>query len=256
MRNILCLLAFLTIRAAAQPITACGTTITIPGSYYLTGNLTCTGTSNGITVAADNVTIDLNGFALTGPGLRFGVTNQDSSGSCAFVPKYLKVTNGRISNWLTGIRLCAPTNAPAQLSRASIRSLTISGNGSGVSLVNQIGAVVYQNVIESNNLPAAAPYGVHILKGSLNSVSSNTIRFNNVVGVLLTLGTEQNVSNNTLQNNGAHGIRVQGASDLNKIRSNQVFGHTTWDLADENPACGTNTWSGNAYGTRSQSCIN
>src|ERR1700733_13714764 len=39
-------------------------TISAPGSYYLTANLTVTGTGNGIVVTADNVTIDLNGFAM------------------------------------------------------------------------------------------------------------------------------------------------------------------------------------------------
>ena len=40
-------------------------TINASGYYYLTGNLTYTG-GDGITVDADNVTIDLMGFVLTG----------------------------------------------------------------------------------------------------------------------------------------------------------------------------------------------
>jgi hypothetical protein len=39
--------------------------ITQPGSYYLTGNLVTGGSRNGIQIAADNVTIDLNGFTLS-----------------------------------------------------------------------------------------------------------------------------------------------------------------------------------------------
>src|SRR5260221_12833185 len=38
------------------------------GSYYLTGNVTIAITDHGIAVTGSNVTIDLNGFSLTGPG--------------------------------------------------------------------------------------------------------------------------------------------------------------------------------------------
>src|SRR4051795_11624319 len=40
--------------------------IDLPGSYYLTGNVTGQSGKNGIFVAASNVTIDLNGFTLAG----------------------------------------------------------------------------------------------------------------------------------------------------------------------------------------------
>src|SRR4051794_15270642 len=43
--------------------------ITNAGSYYLATNLTGSAGTNGITVIADNVSIDLNGFSLIGkPG--------------------------------------------------------------------------------------------------------------------------------------------------------------------------------------------
>src|SRR3712207_5840058 len=47
------------------PISALPITITQPGSYYLTGNLTG---ADGIRVSASNVTIDLNGFTIQGTG--------------------------------------------------------------------------------------------------------------------------------------------------------------------------------------------
>ena len=49
------------------PISAVPATITASGSYYLTTNLTCTlcgGGTNGITITANDVTLDLMGFAL------------------------------------------------------------------------------------------------------------------------------------------------------------------------------------------------
>ena len=40
--------------------------ISQPGSYYLTGNINGSGGKNGISIQADGVTLDLNGFALIG----------------------------------------------------------------------------------------------------------------------------------------------------------------------------------------------
>ncbi len=41
--------------------------ITLPGSYKLSGNLVVGGNMHGIDIQADNVTLDLNGFSITGP---------------------------------------------------------------------------------------------------------------------------------------------------------------------------------------------
>src|SRR5215472_5508177 len=41
-------------------------TITQPGSYILTGNIVVS-LGGGIEIASDNVTIDLNGFTISGP---------------------------------------------------------------------------------------------------------------------------------------------------------------------------------------------
>lgn len=50
-------------------------TINQCGSYFLTGCLTGTAGQSGITIAADDVTLDLNGFALVGvPGSLDGIT--------------------------------------------------------------------------------------------------------------------------------------------------------------------------------------
>ncbi len=64
------------------------------GSYYLVGNLTLASTdTHAITINADNVTIDLCGFTITGPGKSAG-----SSGCCieGMGQKYIKIKNGTI----------------------------------------------------------------------------------------------------------------------------------------------------------------
>ncbi|MFL5238691.1 MAG: right-handed parallel beta-helix repeat-containing protein [Rhizomicrobium sp.] len=49
--------------------------INAPGSYYVTGNITGVSGKNGILINAGNVSIDLNGFTLTGCGLAGITTN-------------------------------------------------------------------------------------------------------------------------------------------------------------------------------------
>lgn len=75
------------------PITALPYNITQPGSYYLTGNLTCLAGWSGINIISNNVTIDLNGFMLEGNG-GTGVTAIYCGGR-----NNVTVRNGSILNW-------------------------------------------------------------------------------------------------------------------------------------------------------------
>ncbi|MGZ5022930.1 MAG: hypothetical protein ACXWAX_10115, partial [Chthoniobacterales bacterium] len=50
------------------PISSLPFTISTAGSYYVTANLTGVVGQHGITINADNVTLDLGGFELIGPG--------------------------------------------------------------------------------------------------------------------------------------------------------------------------------------------
>src|SRR6187455_2346726 len=69
-----------------------GFTISVPGSYYLTGDLTVA-TGNGIQVNASNVEIDLHGFVITGPGMGAGTGTIGISGATA---SNVNVRNGKI----------------------------------------------------------------------------------------------------------------------------------------------------------------
>jgi parallel beta-helix repeat protein len=75
-------------------------TISAPGSYYLTGNVTAI---SGIAITANDVTIDLNGFTLEGTGGGSGI--QGSS------LRNITIRNGTVRDWGTsGIELTATAN--------------------------------------------------------------------------------------------------------------------------------------------------
>jgi hypothetical protein len=77
------------------PISSVPYIINDSGSYYLTTNLTGVASQYGIAVLADNVTIDLNGFTLSGVDSSF-------TGIGFFGQKNLCVRNGVIRAWPQG----------------------------------------------------------------------------------------------------------------------------------------------------------
>lgn len=75
------------------PISALPFTIGQSGSYYLTGNLTGVSGSNGITILAGDVTLDLKGFRLVGTaGALDGI---NATGAI----KNVVIRNGTITSW-------------------------------------------------------------------------------------------------------------------------------------------------------------
>jgi hypothetical protein len=91
-----------------RPIESLPFTINQPGSYYLTGNLNGAG-GNGITIIANNVTLDLMGFALVGgPGTTDGV-------NVSVNVTNITIRNGSISRW-GGMGVDADTAFNSQIS--------------------------------------------------------------------------------------------------------------------------------------------
>jgi parallel beta-helix repeat protein len=68
-------------------------TISAPGSYYLTTNLTGTAANNGITISSDDVTLDLMGFTLRGVPSSLEGINVSS------VIRNLTIRNGIVREW-------------------------------------------------------------------------------------------------------------------------------------------------------------
>jgi parallel beta-helix repeat protein len=86
------------------------TTITASGSYVLKKSLTHVGTC--IVVAADFVTLDLDGQTLQGNGTGSGISDG------GFVQQGTVVRNGTVTNFATGIDLFASTGSVIERVRA------------------------------------------------------------------------------------------------------------------------------------------
>ncbi len=109
--------------------TASAFTITQPGSYYLTTNVIGVSGKNGIGIATDDVTLDLNGFAL------LGVTNSRRGVAVMAPCTNICVRNGTIRGWgMLGMSMLSGRGC-------SYRDLQFASNAGGLeagpgSLVN------------------------------------------------------------------------------------------------------------------------
>jgi len=183
-------------------------TITNAGSYVLTENLTATSGVTAITVATNDVTLDLNGFAIQGTaGSLHGV---DVSGSMMNIV----VANGFIRGLgQQGINAASASNVV-------VRGLEIARNGGDGARVGQGFLIVrssfYDNgqdglsasagvgTIDECNVRANGRYGINA--GDHTLVSDSTCRENANTGVRVGLGSA--VIRTALRDNRGNGIET------------------------------------------------
>lgn len=187
-----------------------------------------------------------------------------------------------------GIQLLGTAAAgPAPALRNLVRENVVRRNGcSGINLL----ARVQDSLVERNVVSENAGAGVFVqAMGAFNTSLMNTLRQNSIFGNggdgVVDTGLRNTIAGNAVRANGGNGIRL--ASDLaagqGVIQGNQVLanarngvvidasrrGNTVaanvalgnglaggFDLADGNPQCIGNTWTGNTFATRNQPCIN
>jgi len=142
-------------------------TITNSGAYVVIANLVCTNNGYGIIVQADDVTIDLNGFTLSGsPGSQSAIKVNGS-------PSHLFVRNGTIRGW-------------------------------GVSAVDAMGGrnCRYEDILAFsngfNNTMAAFQFGT-------NTVAARCVAFTNK-NAGFTIGQGSKIENCAAMNNGGMGM--------------------------------------------------
>lgn len=204
------------IRASMLPLT-----ITQSGSYYLAENVG-TGTA-GITVAASDVTIDLNGFALKG-GCGSGIYNADTD-----LYKNITVKNGTVAGWNEGgLNLgngARVENVRAENNLVGIYVLSDSfvigcsaGQSQGFAgILARAGSIIRDTIAWDN-----AQNGIFATDGVL--IEGCTARNNGGSGIYV--GQECLVRNNTLQGNAlisevlGGGIFVEG--EKNRIEANHA----------------------------------
>jgi len=210
----ICVLAFLTFsfpawadfyvvpfcRGVGTEIKALPFEIKTPGFYYITRDLNATGT--GITVSADNVTIDLMGFSLIGPGsgTNFGIYMNDR--------RNVEIRNGTIRNFgQHGIYEMAQQTA---MGHRVLGVRTVGNGGSGILL--------YGSDYQIKDCTASNNGDDGIFAGRNSLVTRNTVAENKGNGIY---GNGSNlVVENVAKNNKRNGICAVGGSTV--IRNNST----------------------------------
>jgi parallel beta-helix repeat protein len=155
-------------------------TISRPGTYQLSSNLTVPAGQTGIEITADNVTLNLNGWSIIGTGGGSG----DGVFSAGTVN--IAVLNGTV--WGMGRYGVFLANS----SRVEkVRAL--DNEGGGIFMANS--GTVTGNTASQNGGPG-------ITAGGASTVTGNTANFNSSHGIVTSGGT-QVISNTAAQNVGA-----------------------------------------------------
>jgi hypothetical protein len=190
-----------------------------------------------------------------------------------------------VDNLVINVNRCAGIALMLGTTGNIVRANKIRANVcAGVRIAGAGSTSVQGNRITRNTGP-----GVEIASGSLNfstgsnSVTKNFIADNGSDGVSLTsITSSQTVVGNWVLRNGGNGIHIGAYSTRNTVRSNIIranaldgvvidreptFAHNnqiieniargsgSFDLDDQNDACGGGTWAGNQFLTRNQPCI-
>lgn len=133
-------------------ITSLPFSITNSGSYQLMTNIVATGTVSGISIKANDVSLDLNGFALIGNGT--------GTGSGIIVPasqKRITIRNGTISRWpASGID--AANAAACIIENVNVRSCGNDGIAVGHSST-------IRSCMAVSNSPTGSGSGFNLARG-------------------------------------------------------------------------------------------
>ena len=186
----------------------------IKQSVKLTANLDCK--TDGLIVGADGITIDLNGFTLTGPGdksSKVGVMFADNDGVTVQGP-------GTIENFQAGALFSGGEDN-------KISKVTFMNNEIAIFETGAKNTAIEDNSIFDNSIGVAA----HSSEGS--TLSTNLFKANDLAGVTLVNSASNELSANTIQGS-VNGIFLDGQSTKNIIDSNSVLKNRGVDLNNGN----------------------
>lgn len=226
------------------PISSVPYTITQSGSYYLTKNLTSTGTA--ITIQAGDVTLDLCGFTLTGPnsgpsrGVEIGPSLKNieiRNGTITQFSYYGAIYSGIGQNYrVIGVQCVANRHSGIVLNGncCIVKDCVVIGNAEGYSMdtygiLVPSNSIVTGNAVYSNGLSTANGSFYAIKAGSGSRIESNVVSGNGTghwgVGTIYGIWTDGGckVSGNTVRDNAGIGINT---GDSGQVTGNVVVSNT------------------------------
>lgn len=176
-------------------------------TYILQANITTSGTC--FVIEVDNITLDLNGYTITGDGTGRGVLIEEGN-------DFFTIKNGEISNFNKGIEGASCNNGIIQDNKiinninGAIMIFTMYGTSDNHNIV--------RNIIENNGL------GIDLTESNNNIIINNKLTNNLLDGIDLSNSNNNTLNKNRIENNGWEGIDLNDGDD-NIIRYNNIDGN-------------------------------
>ncbi len=195
-------------RGRALGRVAWGDTISKPGTYRLTGDISGDGTA--ITITADHVILDLNGHTITGDGRHVSIAELASTGILVQGASHVQIMKGTVTGFSYAIRLEA-------VQHSQVKNCRIVDNFRGVWIRSNS----HDNQIKENEVTGHHCCGIRIgpeltvdpADGSSgNSVKDNHCSHNND-GIIVVSCHSNEIKENHLEANLA-GINLVGDSNV------------------------------------------
>jgi hypothetical protein len=163
--------------------------IGIPGHYKLTANLVVPSGLAGIEIKTSNVTLDLNGFSITGPGLCSGTANGVQctgvslpvNGVMADGYDGTVVRNGRVAGFSMGVMLGKNSSAEdLAVEHNMLHGVKLQANGlvRGIrARLNKAAGIAVSNGIVSGSVVTHAEHGILLYGGLAHGVMVKGVHY-------------------------------------------------------------------------------
>jgi len=196
-------------RAGAQTGVSSCQTLSAPGNYFLTSNLSASG--DCLVIGAANVAIDLKGKTIKGNGSGSGITDGGSARNFAII------ANGKISGFSNGVNLLA--SGQAIISNLNSSNNTAEGiiigdccnTLSAVTTNNNgdVGIVIQDDDSNLTNIQANKnANGGILITQCCNTLVGSTVSSNTGIGVEMTGGGDSFVVASKIQKNSDIGLEM------------------------------------------------
>jgi nitrous oxidase accessory protein NosD len=191
------------VQLPGTPISSVPYTISEPGHYYLTRDLSFSG-GTAITVAQDNVSLDLGGFTLSGTG--------GNGIAYSGVRSDIAIENGTVRGFEYGIDLSTSL-------RVTLRNLTVIDNDSGIRV--GAGGALSELIVRENT-----QNGIEIYQTSMDfgtDVRDSVISHNGLWGIV-NYANNVRIADNLIAANYL-GVFLDNPASWNSIIDNQLVGN-------------------------------
>ncbi|TMF64186.1 MAG: hypothetical protein E6I14_03865 [Chloroflexi bacterium] len=198
-------------------------------SFTLANDLTCTG--DGMVVVSDNITVDLGGHTLTGPGMgpqTWPLPQLDSVGVRVGGHTGVTIRDGKTTAFSTGIYFIDMVSSSIESvttlrnrfgfyihasQKITVKDSDVEFNIYGLHLQNSDDCVLTNNLLARQTYNSPGGYGLYLYASSRNRVTDNTIHSNINWGIWFSDAKENVIfHNNVVGNNPPVSDNTEGSN--------------------------------------------